>query len=149
VSSWQGGGSVIDPLRRVGEGVYTTTKPIPVSGDWKTTLRLQRGASVLSVPVYMPNDPAIPAKGVPASAHFDRAFVYDKKNLQREQKKDVPSILTTLAYLAVLALALGLIALIVWGLMRVDRAYRDPSSGSPARARRREKTTTGRIAPAR
>jgi hypothetical protein len=150
MTSWQGGGSVIDPLERVGEGVYRTTKPIPVSGEWKTTLRLQRGAEVLSVPVFLPKDPAIPVKEIPASQHFTRPFVNDKQNLQREQKKNVPAILTTLGYLAVMALALGLLGLIVWGLMRVDRSYRDPASGPPAeRARRPATTTTGRVAPAR
>jgi hypothetical protein len=50
----------------------------------------------------------------------------------------------------VVALALGLLGLIVWGLMRVDRSYRDPSSGPPSeRARRPATTTTGRVAPAR
>jgi hypothetical protein len=64
--------------------------------------------------------------------------------------EDVPAILTTLGYLAVLALALGLLGLIVWGLMRVDRSYRDPSSGPPPeRTRRPATTTTGRVAPAR
>jgi hypothetical protein len=85
-----------------------------------------------------------------ASRQFTRPFVYDKQNLQREQKKDIPAILTTLGYLAVLALALGLLGLIVWGLIRVDRSYRDPFSGlPPERARQPAKTTTGRVAPAR
>jgi len=77
-------------------------------------------------------------------------FDYDKQKLRREQKKDVPAILTTLGYLAVLALAPGLLGLIVWGLMRVDGSYRDPASGPlPERARRPATTTTGRVAPAR
>jgi hypothetical protein len=85
-----------------------------------------------------------------ASRQFTRPFVYDKQNLQREQKKDIPAILTTLGYLAVLALALGLLGLIVWGLIRVDRSYRDPLGGlPPERARQPAKTTTGRVAPAR
>ena len=79
-----------------------------------------------------------------------RPFVYDEQNLRREQKKDVPGILTTLGYLAVLALALGLLGIILWGLMRVDCSYLDPSSGPrPKRARRPATTTTGRVAPAR
>ncbi|MFL5856499.1 MAG: hypothetical protein ACJ77L_07105 [Solirubrobacteraceae bacterium] len=74
-------------------------------------------------------------------------FDYDKQNLQREQKRDVPRILTTLGCLAVLALAQALLGLVVWGLMRVDRSYRDPSSGPPPeRARRPATTTPGRVA---
>jgi hypothetical protein len=41
------------------------------------------------VPIYMPVDRAIPVAGVPASAHFDRAFVADHKILQRERKQNV------------------------------------------------------------
>jgi hypothetical protein len=59
-------------------------------------------------------------------------------------------LLTTLGYLALLALAPALLGLIVWGPMRVDRSYRDPSSGPPPeRARRPATATTGRVAPAR
>src|SRR5205823_9885916 len=47
VTAWQGGGSVVDRLAKLGEGRYRTTKPIPVYGNWKVTLRLQRGAAVL------------------------------------------------------------------------------------------------------
>ena len=58
-----------------------------------------------------------------------------------------PQLLTTLGYLAVLALAPGLLGLIVWGLMRVDGSYRDPASGPlPERARRPATTTPGRVA---
>jgi hypothetical protein len=51
--------------------------------------------------------------------------------LQRERKKGVPGVLTLVAYLTVLAIALGLIALIAWSLLRVDRG-----EGRPARAGR-------------
>ena len=56
----------------------------------------------------MPEDPAIPVKEIPAEASFTRAFVLDKENLQREQKKGVSGALVAGAYLFVLAVALGL-----------------------------------------
>jgi len=130
ITGWQGGASVIDPLRKVAPGTYQTTKPIPVWGNWKTTLRLQRGRAVLGLPVFLPEDRAIPVKATPALGHFTRAFVFDKRNLQREQKRDVAGWLTTAAYLAVLALALALVAGIAWGLRRVERSY-DVSPGEP------------------
>jgi hypothetical protein len=68
---------------------------------------MQRGSEVLGLPVYMPQDSAIPAKEIPATASFTRAFERDKKLLQREQKSGVPSYLWTLAYCIV-----GLIAVI-------------------------------------
>ena len=121
VTAWQGGGSVIDPLEKVGDGVYRTTKPIPVYGGWKSTLRIQQGDSLISMPLYMPRDEAIPAKEVPAEASFTRAFVADHEVLQRERKEGVSGALTLLAYLTVLAIALAILALIAWSLLRVDR----------------------------
>jgi hypothetical protein len=137
ITSWQGGGLVVNRLKEVGDGVYRTTEPIPVHGDWKATLRMQTGRSVLGLPIYFPADPAIPAPKVAAPAQFERSFVKDQQLLQREQKKGVPSWLTTLAPLAVLAIALSLIAALSLGLARLGRP------GQPRDAeRRRLKPTT-------
>jgi len=122
VTAWQGGGSVVDPLRRIREGVYRTTKPIPVYGNWKVTLRLQKGRTVAGLPIFLPRDEAIPVKEIPAERRFTRTFVRDKKNLQREQKKDVPGFLTTGAYLIVLLIAIGLLGALGWGLSRFARS---------------------------
>jgi hypothetical protein len=121
VTAWQGGGSVVDPLEKVGPGVYRTTKPIPVYGGWKSTLRIQQGDALISMPLFMPKDEAIPAREVPAKASFTRAFQPDIQVLQRERKQGVSPALTLIAYLTVLAIALALIALISWSLLRVDR----------------------------
>jgi hypothetical protein len=121
VTAWQGGGSVVDPLEKIGDGVYRTTKPIPVYGGWKSTMRIQQGDALISMPVFMPRDQAIPAAEVPAKPSFTRGFVADHEVLQRERKEGVSGALTLIAYLTVLAIALGLIALIAWSLLRVDR----------------------------
>ena len=62
ITAWQGGGFVLDRLERVGPGVFRSTKPIPVHGNWKALLRLHRGDSLQAVPIYLPRDPAIPAR---------------------------------------------------------------------------------------
>jgi hypothetical protein len=138
VTAWQGGGSVVDPLKQVGNGVYRTTRPIPVYGNWKVTVRLAKGSSVMGLPVYFPDDPAIPVAGVPARPSFDRAFVRDKKNLQREQKAGVPGYLTALAYAAVLAIWLGMLGALAWGLVRLERHRSGPPPGRAAARRRQE-----------
>ena len=125
VTAWQGGGSVVDPLERIGPGRYRTTKPIPVHGAWKSILRLHDGRRISGVPVFMPEDPAIPAAEVPARERFTRSFRRDKENLQREQKEDVSGVLVTGAYLTVLAIALGLLGALGWGLARFARSTRD------------------------
>ena len=121
VTGWQGGGSVLDPLDEVAPGVYRTTEPIPVYGGWKSTLRIQQDDGLIALPLFMPRDEAIPAKAVPAAASFTREFRPDVEVLQRERKQDVSGALTLSAYLTVLAIALALIALIAWSLIRVDR----------------------------
>ena len=136
VTAWQGGGSVVDPLEQVGPGVYRTTKPIPVYGGWKSTMRIQQGDALVSMPLFMPKDEAIPAAEVPAKASFTRAFQPDIEVLQRERKQGVSPALTLTAYLTVLSIALALIALIAWSLLRVDRGEaRAPRGGRTRRAR--------------
>jgi hypothetical protein len=121
VTAWQGGGLRVDRLRELSPGVYTTSRPIPVYGKWKAMVRLENGRGVRAVPIYMPADPAIPAPGVPARAHFTRAFVRDKKILQREAVGG-SSWLQTPAYLLLLAIAAGWLFALGRGLGRLRRA---------------------------
>ena len=124
VTAWQGGGFVLDNLERVEPGVYRTTKPIPVHGEWKALLRLHRGNSLQGVPIYLPRDPAIPAAEVPAERTFVRTFVPDKRLLQREAKDGTSPLLSVAAYGTVLAIALSLLGGIAWGLARLAGAGR-------------------------
>src|SRR5215211_7188075 len=124
VTSWQGGGRVLDPLERVAPGDYRTTKPIPVYDGWKSLVRFQRDDVIVSVPIYMPEDEAIPAREVPAKATFTRNFQPDVELLQRERKPGVPDSVKASAYLTVAALALSLFVLLGWALTRVDARAR-------------------------
>ena len=113
----------------MGPGSYATTEPIPVYGDWKSLVRLQRGDQILGTPIYLPNDPAIPVKGVPAKSHFTRPLGSDHKILQREAK-NASGLLPILAYSGVLLIALGLCALMAWGLVRLAN---DGEASAPGR----------------
>jgi hypothetical protein len=137
ITAWQGGGKIVNRLKEVGPGMYRSTQKIPLYGDWKSTLRLQTGRSVLGVPIYMPADTAIPVPGVPAPQQFTRQFVQDKKLLQREQKKGVSAFLWTIAYLAVLAIAVIVAVLLILGLRRI-RAAIGSDRGPTDTPRRRE-----------
>ena len=134
VTAWQGGGSVVTPMREVRDGVYRSAQPVPAFGDgWKTMLRLQTGRSISAMPIYMPADSAIPAPAVPAPAAFTRAFEADSKAFQREQKTDVPGYLKILGYLVVLVIWSTMVAIVCWGLSRVRRGSADPRDGASAR----------------
>ena len=115
VTAWQGGGLVVDRVHRLREGTYRTTRPIPVSGQWKAMLWIENGRALEAVPIYMPADPAIPAAGIPASSSFTRQFVRDKKILQREAVGGSVW-LSTPAYLLLLAIAAGWLLAIARGL---------------------------------
>jgi hypothetical protein len=128
-TSWQGGGLHVERLKRVSKGVYRTTAPFPVYGDWKTTLRLHRNREVIAVPIYMPRDTAIPAPGIPAKPQFTRTFIDDKKLLQREKKDDVPGFLWGGANAAVMALYVAFLTALAIGVGRVAR--RDPRRRGP------------------
>jgi hypothetical protein len=123
--SWQGGGLVVDQLERTAPGVYETTKPLPVHGTWKTLIRLQRDNYVAGLPVYLPEDSAIPAPAVPANASFERPFTDETQILQRELKSDVPGYLAVVAYAIVAAIVLGLLVLLGWVLNRIARSDED------------------------
>ena len=119
VTSWQGGGSVVADVEQTGPGTYESTEPIPVSGGWKSILRLHVDDEVIGLPIYMPRDTEIPAPEIPASPTINREFILDKENLLREAKGGVSGVVTTISYLAVLLLVIGLFACLVWGLHRL------------------------------
>src|SRR4051794_18466629 len=74
----------------------------------------------------MPADPAIPAKGVPAAAHFTRPFEQDKKILQREAVGGSPA-LQLGAYIALGVIGLIWVGAVAFGLRRLDRVERRPT----------------------
>jgi hypothetical protein len=125
VTAWQGGGSVVTPLKPIGDGRYRT-EPVPITGEWKTLIRLHTGSAIVAVPVYMPADPAIPADEVPAERSVTRDLVPDKQLLLREAK-DTPAWFSMVGYAALGAIVVVWMAVLAWGLrrMRDDGPQRD------------------------
>jgi len=118
VTAWQGGGLVVAPLQRTAPGVYRTTEPIPVHGNWKAMIRLHDESSLTALPIYLPRDEAIPVGETPAPARFTRSFGDEHQLLQRESKGGHP-LLTVVAYSTVAAIALSLLVLLAWALHRL------------------------------
>ncbi|MEA2346861.1 MAG: hypothetical protein QOG62_648 [Thermoleophilaceae bacterium] len=137
--AWQGQDKLVNvPLVAAGDGTYKTSAPLPVYGSWKTMLRFHQGNILSSVPVWLPEDAAIPAPEVPATASFTRPFQDDHSLMQREVRQDVPTWLWTTAGVVVLTLSMVLFLLVGWSLVRVARG------GSPER-----KTSTAPASPGR
>ena len=85
VSAWQGGSETVQAdLRDVGKGRYVASRPVPVTGRWKTVVSLQRGNEVMAVPVYLPADPQIGAPAVPVVPVRTERFVRNTTVLLRE-----------------------------------------------------------------
>src|SRR3954469_1058450 len=135
VTSWQGGGRlVVDRLKRLGPGQSQGTKPIPLYGDWKTTLRLHQDRVLAGVPIHMPSDAAIPKPEIPAPPRFTRAFVLDRELLQRERKESIPGGLWTGACIFILLCALVFLTLLALGVARLARS--EPRTGRPSSPQR-------------
>ena len=130
-TAWQGGSLVVDRLKRIGDGVYTTTQPIPVYGKWKAMLRMENGRGVVAAPIFLPADPAIPAKGVPARSGVTRPFVRDKAVLQREAVGG-SSTLAIPAYALLAAIVLAWLLVLGWGLRRLEKTAGEPYPEDPA-----------------
>jgi hypothetical protein len=118
VLSWQGRTPghprQLTQLREIAPGRYVTERPVPVTGNWKTMLRLAKGPHIMAVPVYLPSSPQSGRPGVRVVARSG-PMVADTYLLQREARGG-PSWLTTTAY-ALLAVIVAIwLALLAWAL---------------------------------
>ena len=90
--------------------------------------------TMVSVPIYLPADPAIPAAKVPAVQGADRAFVTESDILRREERQDVPSWLWATGYAVTFALFGLVFALIgVAYALAARRPLPRPEEPSPVR----------------
>jgi hypothetical protein len=127
VLGWQGGlanqrGIFVDHLEKVGPGHYRSTAPMPVSGQWKTLLRVHDGRTMTAVPIYLHGDPGIGAEEVPAEGSMTRPFVSEVTILQRERNPETPQVLWLIGCLVVLGCTLVLVAGLSWGAGRLNNA---------------------------
>jgi hypothetical protein len=147
VTSWQGGALEINELERRDGDTWSTDEAVPLYGDWKSMLRVHNGRDLSAVPVFLPEDRAIPAEEVPApiGAPVTRELVEDKLVLQREVKTDTPSWLTSAAVGFVGLLYLTFLTLVAWGVGRVGR---EGEAGTAPEKRREGRGVAPRAKPA-
>jgi len=130
ITAWQGGGLVVDRLERTGPATYRSTVPLPVTGGWKTLLRLQDGRELTATPIFLPADEAIGAEEVPAVT-ATRPFTQEIEILQRERDLSVPGWTYAAASLFVLGCSIVLVLALAVGVARLSRRLR-PADGGPA-----------------
>jgi hypothetical protein len=124
-TAWQGGSLVLAEMEPTGApGQFRSAEPVPVDGLWKTLLRLHRGAEMMAVPIFLPDDPEIDEAEVPA---VDRVapFSSERDFLLRETK-DGNGWLAPLVHLLLVAVCA------VWALA-FTVAVRHLAGGDPTR----------------
>lgn len=123
ITAWQGGNLHVDHLVPVAEdGTYRTTQPMPLSGDWKTMIKLQDGRTLSAVPVYLPADAVLGKPEIPAPPRFTRDAIDETLIMQRERKEGVPGWLWNTASAVVLVCSVVLVLALGWGVSRISRA---------------------------
>jgi hypothetical protein len=132
VVSWQGGGRVSAKLNEVGPGRYVTDRPVPITGDWKTMVGLQRADEVMAAPVYFRADPEIDAPAIPALPQRQAAFVRNTTLLLREQHPG-PAWPGVLGYGGLATAALVWSALFAFVAHRLSGAGAEPLVPQPVR----------------
>jgi len=132
VVSWQGGGRVSAKLNEVGPGRYVSDRPLPITGDWKTMVGLQRSDEVMAAPVYFRADPEIDAPAIPALPQRQAAFVRNTTLLLREQHPG-PAWPGVLGYGGLATAALVWTALFAYVAHRISGAGAEPLLPQPVR----------------
>lgn len=115
VFAWQGGGRIQEPMRHVGGGTWVAPEPIPITGEWKSMLRIHDGSSMRGAPIRFNFDSFVGAPPIPARSRDGFAFQREQQYLMREYRggrRDliVPGYLVHLAtWLAFVGFALYLL----------------------------------------
>jgi hypothetical protein len=113
-------------------GVYRTSDPVPVTGDWKTMLRLHKGASMVAVPVWLPADPEIEAAEIPAVDKTE-PFRTEERFLLREQNNvEGPSWFAIAIYVVLAVIATAWVAALVAAGRSITRSLGDRGALAPA-----------------
>jgi hypothetical protein len=139
VLSWQGAEwwseqrTEVHDLVPTGEGTYRTSEPVPVHGEWKSMLRLHDGRVLVAAPIFLPEDPAIPADEVPAERRMSRDFVPDEEILLREMRP-APPWLDTTAHVVMALIAAAWVGVFIWGTRRLRLAAAEEPGRETQRA---------------
>jgi NAD(P)-dependent dehydrogenase (short-subunit alcohol dehydrogenase family) len=123
VMSWQGDGHQNARLAPAGDGAWVTEVPVPVSGEWKSMVRVARGAELGAVPVYLPADPEIGASAVPVAAERTSPFLSDDAVLLREATEG-PAWPGVVGYAYAGGSVLAVVALLLAGVVGLERRRR-------------------------
>jgi hypothetical protein len=139
VIAWQGArwwsqeATRVYEFEALGGGVYRTIDPVPIHGEWKAMVRLHHGRVLAAAPIFLPEDPAIPAEEVPAEPEVTREFVSDHEILLREMRP-TPAWVTWAAQAMMAIIATGWLVAFTAGTSRLRRSRPDEAVAPEPRA---------------
>ncbi|GAA1687833.1 hypothetical protein GCM10009745_35830 [Kribbella yunnanensis] len=137
--SWQGGGRILHPMKKVAEGTYRSEDAVPMYGKWKSMIRLHTGQRDLKAMwVYAPEDAAIEKPAIQVSDGETVAFINEQHTLRREERTDVPRWMWNGGYALLGVVGLLEIAGIAWLVGRGARGGRLRAAHLAAGERERE-----------
>lgn len=118
VLSWQGGSMEKHSLELLDRERYETDDPVPVTGSWKSVLRLAKDDTLVGAPIYLPADPEIGASEVPVKRIQTVELVRDTEFLMREASEG-PAWPALLSYAAIGVLVVIWLSSIAWASLGV------------------------------
>ena len=123
--AWQGGGFVSDPMRYVGGGTWQAPAAVPITGEWKSMLRIHDGSSMRAAPIRFSRDEFVGAPPIAARSREDFAFQREQQYLMREYRGGNRNLILP-GYLIHLATWLAFAGFAVFILRRFGREHRQP-----------------------
>jgi hypothetical protein len=135
--AWQTGDKrTVARMVEQADGTWRSDKPVPLHGEGKALLRLQKGRSMLGTALHLPSEPSIGNAGVTRPAQFTTTLDRDQLLMQTERKDYVPGWLWTPAAIAMLLACAAFITAMSIGIARatdVDGGPADGVGGTAAR----------------
>ncbi|MET7279611.1 hypothetical protein ABZS29_15350 [Kribbella sp. NPDC005582] len=137
--AWQGGGMVLQPMKKIADGTYRSEGVVPMYGKWKSMVRLHSGArNLTALWIYAPEDAAIQKPAIQVSDGQTVAFINEQETLRREERTDVPRWMWNGGYALLGVVGLLEIAGIAWLVGRGARGGRLRAAHLAAGDRERE-----------
>ena len=129
--AWQHGELTVSPMVETAPGVYRSARPMPITGNAKTLVRLHGGAEMGAVPVHFPADPEIGASAIPA---VDRTatFQRDARLLMREAHGG-PPMTARIIFATLAAIVAAWIAVLAFAGTQIARRREPPGLMAPTR----------------
>ncbi|UJA21664.1 hypothetical protein HJD18_16525 [Thermoleophilia bacterium SCSIO 60948] len=129
VFAWQGGGRIQKPMRYVGDGTWVAPQPIPITGEWKSMLRINDGSSMRGAPIRFNFDSFVGAPPIAARSRPDFAFQREQQYLMREYRGGRRDLILP-GYLVHLATWLAFVAFAVFVLRRFAAGNPRPAAAA-------------------